>query len=172
MRAEDSIIHDNNKTNPLIDIESQEIDEDTQYDHKMIQTYQWAKTIKIYTCFDTFINAFYVFYNPWYIVPTLLSVVGYFGALEYNNILLILYSIYQFSMIIVRLSLNITYLTNQTFTLGPLIIMVMLSLFLTVLDLLIARFIIKMIKQIKQFTKDDIHKLKTIKEIKTNFVYF
>ena len=95
MRAEDSIITENNKTNPLLDIENQlhNEDEDTQLDHKMIQTYQYSKTIKIYTCLDTLINAFYVFFNPWYIVPTLLSVVGYFGALEYNNIMLILYMI-------------------------------------------------------------------------------
>ena len=174
MRAEDSIITDNSKTNPLLDIENQlhNEDEDTQLDHKMIQTYQYSKTIKIYTCLDTLINAFYVFFNPWYIVPTLLSVVGYFGALEYNNIMLILYCIYQFSMIIIRLSLNVNYLVSHTLDLGPLLTMFFLTFFLTILDLLIARFIIRMIKHIRQFTKDDIQKLKSIKEIKTNFVYF
>tara|TARA_B100001094_G_scaffold300929_1_gene326788 strand:- start:712 stop:1239 length:528 start_codon:yes stop_codon:yes gene_type:complete len=175
MRAEDSIITEkNSKTNPLLDIENQlhNDDEDTQYDHKIIQTYQYSKTIKIYTCLDTLINAFYVFFNPWYIIPTLLSVVGYFGALEYNNILLIIYCIYQISMIIIRLALNINYLITHTFTIGPLITMFVLTSILTILDLLITRFIIRMVKHIKQFTKDDIQKLKTIKEIKTNFVYF
>ena len=50
--------------------------------------------------------------------------------------------------------------------------MVVMSVILTLFDLYILRFIFKMCKYIKTFTQDDIQKLKTVKVIKTKFLYW
>ena len=64
---------------PSETIIEEENDETDSLDYKMIETYKMAKTVKLYAGIDTIVNGFYVFYNPWYIVPTLLSVLGYFA---------------------------------------------------------------------------------------------
>ena len=92
--------------------------------YKMIQTYKISKTIKVYSGIDTLINAMYVFYNPWYIIPTLISVVGYFGALEYNTFMLCVYFLYQIVMIVTRIALNIDSWIHTRYELGPLIVLV------------------------------------------------
>ena len=178
MRAEDSIIEmdleSGSKFKPLMEdtiTEENEIEEDTM-DYKMIQTYKISKTIKVYSGIDTIINALYVFYNPWYIIPTLISVLGYFGALEYNTFMLCVYFIYQIVMIFTRVGLNIDSWIHTRYELGPLVIMVIGSILLTFFDIYITRFIFIMIKYIKTFSQDDILKLKRAKEIKTKFLYW
>ena len=172
MRAEDSVIEmdieKNSKFKPLISPDAKILEESNDVsmedeDYKMIETYKMAKTVKLYAGIDTFINGFYVFYNPWYIIPTLISVFGYFGALEYNFFMLCFYFVYQAVMIIVRLALNIDSLVYKRYSLGGLITMVAVSSLLTIFDLYILRFIFKMIKYIKTFSKDDIIKLKNTK---------
>ena len=131
-----------------------------------------AKTIKIYSGIDTAINGFYVFFNPLYILPTLISVLGFFGALNYNIVILSIYMIYQLVMICTRIGLNIDSFVNERHTLGPLVIMIIMTILLTLFDIYILRFIFKMIKNIKTFSNDDIKKLKNLKEVKTTFLYW
>ena len=183
MRAEDSMIeleameNGNSKFKPLLSpsetiIEEEENDETESLDYKMIETYKIAKTVKLYAGIDTIFNGFYVFYNPWYIVPTLLSVLGYFGALEYNLIMLCVYFFYQLCMICIRIGLNVDSLLHTRYSTGGLVTMVILSALLTLFDIYILRFIYKMAKHIKTFSQDDIQKLKTVKVIKTKFLYW
>ena len=177
MRAEDSIDIEsqNSKFKPLIennsviDIEDSEID---HVNHKILDTYKISKTIQIYSGIDTMVNGFYVFFNPWYIIPTFISSLGYFGALNYNMIMLCIYFVYQLIMIFVRIGLNVDSYIHNRFEIGPLIVMVFMTVILTLFDLYILRFIFKIIKNIKLFSQDDITKLKNMKEIKTRFIYW
>ena len=184
MRAEDSIIeleameNGNSKFKPLLSqsetiIEEEQNEEETDsLDYKMIETYKIAKTVKLYAGIDTIFNGFYVFYNPWYIVPTLLSVLGYFGALEYNLFMLCIYFFYQACMICIRIGLNVDSFIHTRYSTGGLILMVVMSSLLTIFDLYILRFIYKMARHIKTFSRDDVQKLKTVKVIKTKFLYW
>ena len=176
MRAEDSIAdieNQNSKFEPLIDNTiNNSIEEESLYEKKMLSTYKISKTIQVYSGIDTIMNGFYVFFNPLYILPTFLSVIGYFGALQYNLIMLAIYLTYQIVMIFVRIGLNVDSYVHNRFEIGPLIVMVFMTVLLTLFDIYISRFIIKKISYLKSFDKDDIQKLKNMKTIKTNFVYW
>lgn len=175
MRAEDSIAdieNQNSKFKPLIENSMDNSIEESEYEKKMLTTYKISKTIQVYSGIDTLINGFYVFFNPLYIIPTFLSVIGYFGALNYNLIMLIIYLTYQIIMMLVRIGLNVDSYVHNRYKIGPLIIMVFMTVILTLFDIYISRFIIKKISYLKSFDKDDIKKLKNMKTIKTNFVYW
>ena len=86
--------------------------------------------------------------------------------------MLCIYFFYQACMICIRIGLNVDSFIHTRYSTGGLILMVVMSSLLTIFDLYILRFIYKMARHIKTFSRDDVQKLKTVKVIKTKFLYW
>ena len=70
----------------------------------MLECYGLSKTIKLLAIIDIFFSFFYLFYNPYLIIPLLFNFIGYKGAkdFDYNKIqcyliFLILYNLLRIS---------------------------------------------------------------------------
>ena len=62
--------------------------------NKAILTYNLSKSVKLFTLLDGFFCFIYAVYNPYYFLPLLLTVIGYYGAKNYNKKFTITYLLY------------------------------------------------------------------------------
>ena len=89
MRSEESIYVNNDQAE--IDLENLESTIHTELvKNNIASTYKLSNSVKVFSLIDTIISLFYVFFNPWYLLPSLISTIGYIGAFTYNNIVLYL----------------------------------------------------------------------------------
>ena len=50
----------------------------------MLECYGLARTVKLLTIFDIFVSLFYLFYNPYFLIPMVFAFIGYKGASDFN----------------------------------------------------------------------------------------
>tara|TARA_Y100000996_G_scaffold349324_1_gene288068 strand:+ start:1135 stop:1671 length:537 start_codon:yes stop_codon:yes gene_type:complete len=62
--------------------------------NRAILTYNLSKSVKLFTLLDGFFCFIYAVYNPYYFFPLLLTVIGYYGAKNYNKTFTIIYLLY------------------------------------------------------------------------------
>jgi len=145
---------------------------DDELNYQILKSYKLSKSIKIFSFIDTVLNLFYVFFNPWYLIPSLISIIGYIGALKYISKCLYVYFVYQVIFMIIRMSIGINSWGLNDYGTGELIINVILTIILTIFDIYISRFTYKLIRSLMSLDSMEILKLQNIKELKTNFLYW
>ncbi len=61
---------------------------------EMIKTYSLARTVKILTMIDIFFSFIYCLYNPWFFIPLMIAVTGYYGAKKFKQNYICVYGVY------------------------------------------------------------------------------
>ena len=61
--------------------------------HNMIECYSLGRTVKILCGINIFFNLFYSFYNPYFLIPAIVALTGYYGAKHYNACITLVYLI-------------------------------------------------------------------------------
>jgi len=146
--------------------------EQNELDHKILKTYKISKSVKWFSLIDSLFNLFFVFFSPWYLIPSLISIIGYIGASKKIVGFLYVYLTYQISMIVLRLSLGINYWFENDFSVLKLTINIILTIILTFFDSYISRFTHLLIKSIKSLDVLELQKLRNIREFKTKFIFW
>jgi hypothetical protein len=57
----------------------------------MVNAYNLGKSVILFACIDLFFGTLYAIYNPWFFLPLLFALCGYFGAKNYNKLLIFIY---------------------------------------------------------------------------------
>ena len=176
MRSDESIFIETSKTQKMLEEELISIGKENyttnELSHQMLMTYRFSKNVKVFSLIDTVLNLFYVFINPWYLIPSLMSIIGYIGAFKYNINCLYIYFVFQILYIIIRFSLELSFWTSYGIQIGIIVIEVLLVIFSTILGIYVSRFTHKLISSIKLLNSEEFYKLKNIRELKTNFIYW
>jgi len=60
----------------------------------MIKTYSIARTVKILTIIDIFFSFIYCFNNPWFFLPLIIAITGYYGAKQFKQHYICIYGVY------------------------------------------------------------------------------
>ena len=60
----------------------------------MIKTYSIARTVKILTMIDIFFSFIYCLNNPWFFLPLIIAITGYYGAKQFKQNYICIYGVY------------------------------------------------------------------------------
>lgn len=142
-----------------------------QVPDQITKTYQIAQTVKIISIIDIFFNLLAAFYNPLFLVCSMLSYVGYIGAKLYNKKMLWGYFGYQSALVIARFIIPIVITTRDTDN-NTLASLWLISILLIMLEGYLARFTYTLIKSINNLTPEELLRLQHIREMRVQYVYW
>jgi|SaaInlStandDraft_2_1057019.scaffolds.fasta_scaffold103973_2 hypothetical protein len=61
------------------------LEDDNGITDTMLECYGLSKTVKLLTFIDIFFSMFYLFYNPYFLIPLVFAFIGYAGAKDFDS---------------------------------------------------------------------------------------
>ena len=124
----------------------------------MKKTYQYAYSLKLFTGIDIFFNFLYCLIDPFWFIPLLCSVSGYYGAKHMKKKFILFYFAYESISLISKFVLFYFIVTEQSYTIYS---MVMLWLSIIV-NVWILKITVKFINLIRQLSDQEIELLRNV----------
>lgn len=143
----------------------------------MKTAYSLSKTTKFLCLIDFGFSLIYAFSNPYFLIPVLISLSGWWGAKNYSMCQVFLYLIYTLMTNIARVAFTGAYYTNPLNRQGISDFAFGLDIVITIIGFLLGMWICKIIYKfyaaIKDLTDDEISTLKNLrKTIVVRTIYF
>ena len=140
-----------------------------------LECFSLRRTVKILCGIDIFFGLLYSFYNPYFLIPTLIAVGGYYGAKHYNSCAILTYLIFITIDWMTKLSLYIADAVSQdpssvnvsTETWWWIFIIIS-----TVIDIWISKIVYKYWRSLKTMPVLEITELKELTNVRYHFVYW
>ena len=141
--------------------------------NKTILAYNLAKSVKLFSILDGVFCFLYALYNVWYFIPLIMNVVGYYGAKNYNKMLVLSYLIYSIINIISK-SINwivITFFTSipDNFDWNGYTFFTMIGI---LVELFIFRMVCRLYTVLKNLDDDEYKGLKGLKYRVARIIYW
>jgi hypothetical protein len=132
--------------------------EATRITDNMKKTYQYAYSLKLFTGIDIFFNFLYCLTDPFWFIPLLCSVSGYYGAKHLKKNFVLFYFAYESISLISKFVLLYFIVNQQSYTVYS---MVMLWLSIIV-NVWILEITVKFIDLIRQLSDREIELLRNV----------
>jgi len=140
-----------------------------------LECFSLRRTVKILCGIDIFFGLLYSFYNPFFIIPTLIAVGGYYGAKHYNSCAILTYLIFITLDWMTKLSLYIADAVSK----DPSSINVsaetwwwIFIIISTVVDIWISKIVYKYWRSLKNMPVLEMAELKELTNVQYHFVYW
>lgn len=129
----------------------------------MVICYSYSKTVKCLSMIDIIFSCIYAIYNPYFFVPIIIALTGYYGANKYQTCPILIYFIYNFIGNIARIGYSIyLYSIINNDQRGDYMFSFIFSIFCGFIGLWIARIIYKFYTCIKKLNPEEIYRLKLL----------
>ena len=143
----------------------------------MKTAYSLSRTTKFLCLIDLCFSLLYAFSNPYFLIPVIISLVGWWGAKNYSMCQVFVYLIYTLMMNIARVAFTAAYYSNPVNREGITDFVLGLDILITIVGFLLGMWICKIIYKfyasMKDLTDDEIHTLKNLrKTIIVRTIYF
>jgi len=140
-----------------------------------IECYSLRSTVKILCVIDIFFGLLYSIYNPYFIIPTMFAIGGYYGAKHYNNCAVLTYLIFITLDWMSKLSFYIADAVSKdpgSVDVGAETWWWIFILISTVVDIWISRIVYKYWRSLKNLPALEMTQLKELINVKYHFVYW
>jgi hypothetical protein len=141
---------------------------------KMLECFSLRKTVKFLSAVDIFFGLLYSINNPWFIFPTFISLIGYYGAKKYNHAFILSYFLYITLDWIVKLGLYIYIATNpvensrySTSAFSWTVVVIS-----TLIDIWISKIVFKFWRCLRNMPVLELQNLREMNNIKYRIVYW
>ena len=141
----------------------------TEIDSDLVYSYKLSKTIKFLAIIDGIFALLALYFNGWLSLMFFGAIAGYYGAVYFNKYQVLFYAVCQITIALTRLGYTaaICYL-NETWPVN----LILWTTFMFLLELYIARFVLKFYNNLKIKTPEEIEQLKALKNINVQIVYW
>ena len=143
----------------------------------MKTAYSLSRTTKFLCLIDFCFSLIYAFSNPYFFIPVMISLLGWWGAKNYSMCQVFVYLIYTLTMNVARVAFTAAYYSNPINRSGISDFALGLDILITIVGFLLGMWICKIIYKfyasIKDLTTDEIYTLKNLrKTIIVRTIYF
>ena len=125
---------------------------------KMKKTYQYGYSLKIFSGIDIFFNFLYCLTDPFWFLPLLCSISGYYGAKHLKKNFVLFYFVYEAINLISKFVLLYFIVDQQTYTVFSMI-MLWLSI---IINVWILEITVKFIDLIRELSDSQIELLRNV----------
>jgi hypothetical protein len=143
----------------------------------MKTAYSLSRTTKFLCLIDFCFSFLFAVSNPYFFIPVVISILGWWGAKNYSMCQVFLYLIYTLMTNIARVAFTAVYYSNPINRQGITDFVIGLDILITIIGFLLGMWICKIIYKfyasIKDLTNDEIYTLKNLrKTIIVRRIYF
>jgi len=146
-----------------------------QISDDQVECYSLRKTVMLLCGIDIFFGLLYAFYNPYFIIPTLLASVGFYGARNYNSSIVFCYFIYITLDWLAKLSIYIANVVNHdpnTVSPGSTALLWVFIIVSTLIDIWISKIVYKYWRSLKEISIFELADLKERQIRKYHYIYW
>ena len=143
----------------------------------MKTAYSLSRTTKFLCLIGFCFSLMYAISNPYFFIPVIISLSGWWGAKNYSMCLVFLYLIYTLMMNIARVAFTAVFYSNPKNQKGVTDLVLGVDIMITIIGFLLGMWICKIIYKfyvsIKDLTRDEINTLKNLRRtIIVRRIYF